>query len=79
MTPAVARQMAFSEYRPLFERAIADGIKANLASRTLLATLTEIRRDGADTDKIPDDAILSVLEVSHRQWKRQRIWFRRAP
>ena len=63
LDPAVAKQMAFSEYRPLFERAIADGIKPNLASRTLLATLTEIRRDGADTDKIPDDAILSVLEA----------------
>ncbi|MFY9749528.1 MAG: Glu-tRNA(Gln) amidotransferase subunit GatE [Methanoregula sp.] len=62
LAPAVARQMAFSEYRPLFERALSAGIKANLASRTLLATLTEIRRDGADTDKITDDAILAVLK-----------------
>jgi glutamyl-tRNA(Gln) amidotransferase subunit E len=63
LAPAVARQMAFSEYRSLFERALADGIKPNLASRTLLATLTEIRRNGADTDKIPDDAILAVLRA----------------
>ena len=63
LAPAVARQMAFSEYRPLFERALSVGIKANLASRTLLATLTEIRRDGADTDKITDDAILAVLRA----------------
>ena len=63
LAPAVARQMAFSEYRPLFERALSAGIKANLASRTLLATLTEIRRDGADTDKITDDAILAVLRA----------------
>ena len=53
LDPAVAKQMAFSEYRPLFEQALDAGIKANLASRTLLATLTEIRRDGADTDRIP--------------------------
>ena len=63
LAPAVARQMAFSEYRPLFERALSAGIKANLASRTLLATLTEIRRDGADTYKITDDAIVAVLKA----------------
>ena len=61
LAPAVARQMAFSEYRLLFEQALVAGVKANLASRTLLATLTEIRRDGADTDKITDSAILAVL------------------
>ena len=59
----VARQMAFSEYRPLFERAVAEGIKPTLASRTLLATIKELRRDSVDTDKIPDDAILAVLEA----------------
>ncbi|MFA5236295.1 MAG: Glu-tRNA(Gln) amidotransferase subunit GatE [Methanoregula sp.] len=63
LDPAVARQMAFSEHRPLFEQAVAEGIKANLASRTLLATLKEIRRDGADTDRIMDDAILAVLHA----------------
>lgn len=61
LDPAVAKQMAFSEHRPLFERALADGIKPSLASRTLLATLKELRRDGVDTDKIPDDAIIAVL------------------
>ena len=59
----VARQMAFSEYRPLFERAVAEGIKPTLASRTLLATIKELRRDSVDTDKIPDDAIIAVLEA----------------
>jgi glutamyl-tRNA(Gln) amidotransferase subunit E len=63
LDPAIARQMAFSERLPLFELAIAGGIKANLASRTLLATIKEIRRDGADTDKISDDAILAVLHA----------------
>jgi len=63
LDPAIARQMAFSEHLPLFERAVGEGIKANLASRTLLATLKEIRRNGADTDKISDDAILAVLHA----------------
>jgi len=63
LDPAIARQMAFSEQLPLFERAIAEGVKANLAARTLLATLKEIRRDGAETDKISDDAILAVLHA----------------
>jgi len=63
LDPAVARQMAFSEHRPLFERALADGIKPSLASRTLLATLKELRRDGVETDKIPDNAIIAVLQA----------------
>jgi glutamyl-tRNA(Gln) amidotransferase subunit E len=63
LDPAVAKQMAFSEYRPLFEQALKAGIKPSLASRTLLATIKELRRDGVDTDKIPDDAILAVLEA----------------
>jgi glutamyl-tRNA(Gln) amidotransferase subunit E len=63
LDPAIARQMAFSECLPLFERVIAGGIKANLASRTLLATIKEIRRDGADTDKISDDAVFAVLHA----------------
>jgi glutamyl-tRNA(Gln) amidotransferase subunit E len=62
LDPAVARQMAFSEHRPLFERALAAGVKANLASRTLLATIKELRRDGVNTDEISDDAILAVLQ-----------------
>ena len=63
LDPAVARQMAFSEERPLFEQAVAKGIKPTLASRTLLATLKELRRDGVETDKIPDNAIIAVLEA----------------
>ena len=63
LDPAVARQMAFSEERPLFEQAVAKGIKPTLASRTLLATIKELRRDGVETDKIPDNAIIAVLEA----------------
>ncbi|WP_292370814.1 Glu-tRNA(Gln) amidotransferase subunit GatE [Methanoregula sp. UBA64] len=63
LDPAVAKQMAFSEERPLFEQAVAKGIKPTLASRTLLATLKELRRDGVEAGKIPDDAIIAVLEA----------------
>ena len=42
------------------------GSKPTLASRTLLATITEIRRGGADTDRITDDAILAVLHAVGR-------------
>jgi len=63
LDPVVSRQMAFSEHRPLFERALAIGVKASLASRTLLATLKELRRDGVNTDGISDDAILAVLQA----------------
>jgi glutamyl-tRNA(Gln) amidotransferase subunit E (EC 6.3.5.7) len=63
LDPAVARQMAFSEERPLFEQAVAKGIKPTLASRTLLATIKELRRDGVETDRIPDTAIIAVLEA----------------
>jgi len=63
LDPAVARQMAFSEERPLFEQAVAKGIRPTLASRTLLATIKELRRDGVETDKIPDNAIIAVLEA----------------
>jgi len=63
LDPTVAKQMAFSEERPLFEQAVAKGIKPTLASRTLLATLKELRRDGVETNKIPDNAIIAVLEA----------------
>ncbi|MFA5253592.1 MAG: Glu-tRNA(Gln) amidotransferase subunit GatE [Methanoregula sp.] len=63
LDPTVAKQMAFSEERPLFEQAVAKGIKPTLASRTLLATIKELRRDGVETNKIPDNAIIAVLEA----------------
>ena len=63
LTADVARQMAFSEFRPLFEQALGLGVKPTLASRTLLATIKELRRDGVNTDAIPDDAIIAVLSA----------------
>lgn len=60
---AVARQMAYSPRMPLFERMIREGIKANLASRTLLATLRELYRDGVDTYSLSDDSLVELLKL----------------
>jgi glutamyl-tRNA(Gln) amidotransferase subunit E len=58
---ALARQMAFSERLPVFERAVEKGVKPALAVRTLLATLKELQREGTDTARISDDALIGVL------------------
>ncbi|MFA5222016.1 MAG: Glu-tRNA(Gln) amidotransferase subunit GatE, partial [Methanoregula sp.] len=63
LDPAVARQMAFSERRPLFERAISEGLKATITARTLLATIKEIHREGVTTDTLSDDSILAILHT----------------
>jgi glutamyl-tRNA(Gln) amidotransferase subunit E len=55
-----ALQLAGSDKLPLFERAVNEGIKAKLAAFTILSTATELRRDGVDTKKIPDDAYLAT-------------------
>ncbi len=63
LDPTLARQMAFSERRPLFERAISEGLKATITARTLLATIKEIHREGVNTDTLSDDAILAILHT----------------
>jgi glutamyl-tRNA(Gln) amidotransferase subunit E len=55
-----ALQLASSEKLPLFERAVRDGIKPKLAAFTILSTVTELRRDGVDVRKIPDQAYLDT-------------------
>lgn len=57
----VARQVAFSEQLPLFERAVHEGIPAGLAARTLISTWKEVSRDGVDLGPVTDDAVLVVL------------------
>ncbi|MEN6611666.1 MAG: Glu-tRNA(Gln) amidotransferase subunit GatE [Methanoregulaceae archaeon] len=60
---ALARQMAFSERLPIFESAVAEGIKPTLAVRTLLATLKELQRDGTDISGIPENDIIGVMKA----------------
>jgi glutamyl-tRNA(Gln) amidotransferase subunit E len=55
-----ALQLAASEKLPLFERAVQECIKPKLAVFTILSTATELRRDGVDIRKIPDQAYLDL-------------------
>ena len=55
-----ALQLAASEKLPLFEQAVKEGIKPKLAAFTILSTTTELRRDGVDIRKIPDQVYLDT-------------------
>jgi glutamyl-tRNA(Gln) amidotransferase subunit E len=55
-----ALQLAASDKLPLFERAVQEGIKPKLAAFTILSTTTELRRDGVEIRKIPDQAYLDT-------------------
>ena len=55
-----ALQLAASDKLPLFEQAVNEGIKPKLAAFTILSTTTELRRDGVEIAKIPDQAYLDA-------------------
>jgi glutamyl-tRNA(Gln) amidotransferase subunit E len=55
-----ALQLASSEKLPLFNQAVKEGIKPKLAAFTILSASTELRRDGVDIQKIPDQAYLDI-------------------
>jgi glutamyl-tRNA(Gln) amidotransferase subunit E len=55
-----AFQLAASEKLPLFEQAVREGIRPKLAAFTILSTTTELRRDGVEIQKIPDQAYLDA-------------------
>jgi glutamyl-tRNA(Gln) amidotransferase subunit E len=55
-----ATRLALSEKLPLFERAVAEGIKPKLAVFTILSTSTELRREGVDVGKISDEDYLAT-------------------
>ena len=55
-----ALQLASSEKLPLFERAVQEGIKPKLAAFTILSTTTELRRDGVDISRVPDQVYLDM-------------------
>lgn len=58
---SLARQMVYSRRCALFEEAVRQGVKSTLAARTLLGTLKELSRDGADVAAVPDGALLDLL------------------
>lgn len=59
----MARQMAFSEKLPLFERAVSEGIRPVFAARTILASLKELSRAGISADAVPDDSVIAVMKA----------------
>jgi glutamyl-tRNA(Gln) amidotransferase subunit E len=59
----VARQIAFSERLPLFERAVAEGVNPRLAHRALIATPVELARKGTDLSRLTDTQYLAVLQA----------------
>lgn len=63
LDPGMARQMAFSEELPLFERAVSEGIRPVFAARTILASLKELSRAGISSDALSDDAIIAVMKT----------------
>ena len=60
-----ALQLAASDKLPLFEQAVAEGIKPKLAVFTILSTTTELRRDGVDVTTIPDQAYLDTWHAAN--------------
>ncbi|HJJ35967.1 MAG TPA: Glu-tRNA(Gln) amidotransferase subunit GatE [Methanocorpusculum sp.] len=63
MDEALAHQIVYSEKLPLFERAVAEGIKPMFAARTILASLKELSRAGQDASKLSDDSIIAVMKA----------------
>jgi glutamyl-tRNA(Gln) amidotransferase subunit E len=66
MDPAIARQVAYSEYLPLFQEALDRGIPPNLVHRTIFATVKEVGKEtGRDTSCLLDPAtMIPVLEAA---------------
>ncbi len=63
LVAGMARQMAFSEKLPLFERAVSEGIRPVFAARTILASLKELSRAGISPDALSDDSIIAVMKT----------------
>ena len=51
----LARQVAYGQRMPLFERVVANGADPTLAAQTLESTVTELRRDDVPVEHLTDD------------------------
>ncbi len=58
---SLAQQMVYSRRCRFFEEAVSRGVKSTLAARTLLGTMKELSRDGADVAAVPDEALIDLL------------------
>jgi glutamyl-tRNA(Gln) amidotransferase subunit E len=63
LDPSIARQIAYSERLPLFDRAVAGKVSPGIAARTLLSTLKELARDQVPVERIGDDDIIATLRA----------------
>jgi glutamyl-tRNA(Gln) amidotransferase subunit E len=61
--PAVARQIAYSEQLPIFEKAVTEGITPMLAYRTIYGTFKELKREGVPVDDISEGSLIAVLKA----------------
>jgi glutamyl-tRNA(Gln) amidotransferase subunit E len=59
----LAEQVAYGRRMPLFERAVKAGIDATFAAGLLESTLTELRRDDVDVERLTDEHLLAVMRL----------------
>jgi glutamyl-tRNA(Gln) amidotransferase subunit E len=63
LDPALAEQVAYGEWMPLYETAVEVGVAPTVAADTLESTLTDLRRDGVAVDRVTDDHLLGTFEL----------------
>ena len=59
----LARQVAYGQRMPLFERVVADGADPTLAAQTLESTVTELRRDDVPVENLTDGHFEAVFDL----------------
>jgi len=60
---ALAEQVAFGQFMPLYERAVREGVDPTFAATTLESTLTELRRDDVPVERLDDAQLLAVMQL----------------
>ncbi|PSP38356.1 Glu-tRNA(Gln) amidotransferase GatDE subunit E [Halobacteriales archaeon QH_7_65_31] len=60
---ALAEQVAFGQFMPLYERAVREGVDPTFAATTLESTLTELRRDDVSVELLDDAQLLAVMQL----------------
>jgi glutamyl-tRNA(Gln) amidotransferase subunit E len=58
-----AGQLVSSDRLAIFDRAIQEEIKPKLAAFTILSTLTELRREGVEIQKVQDEGLLTIWKA----------------
>jgi glutamyl-tRNA(Gln) amidotransferase subunit E len=59
----LAKQVAYGQRWPLFEAVVDAGVDATLAAGTLESTLTELRRDGVQVQRLTDEHLRATLSL----------------